>query len=105
MVGVTIDDVVVGLAGAPIARLQVTAFTAYRQPFLDPERLGRMVKLVEQTLKQKGAPEKTRITAVDISSFSAGYGAVRELLKSPENLKLIRRLVLTDSVSTEVGSA
>jgi hypothetical protein len=35
---------------------------------------------------------------VDVSSFSAGYGAVRELVKSPEYCKIIRRIVLLDSM-------
>jgi hypothetical protein len=35
---------------------------------------------------------------VDVSSFSAGYGALRELVKSPDYFKVIRRIVLLDSM-------
>src|SRR6185503_10812897 len=36
--------------------------------------------------------------AVDVASFSAGYGAVREIVKWPEYRQLIRRIVLCDSM-------
>jgi hypothetical protein len=71
---------------------------AYRVPFEDRDRLNRWMRMVVETLQKRGAPANTRITTVDISSFSAGYGAVRELLRSPEYLKLIRRIVLSDSI-------
>jgi hypothetical protein len=35
---------------------------------------------------------------VDISSFSAGYGAVREIVKDGDNIERIRRIVLADSL-------
>jgi hypothetical protein len=72
--------------------------TIYRRAFEDTNRLGRVLRLVEGEMKQRGAPSQTSITALDVSSFSAGYGAVRELLKSPENLKLIQGIVLLDSM-------
>ena len=75
----------------------------YQTPFKDKERFGRWIKLVEAKLKEKSAPEKTHITAVDISSYGAGYGAVREILESPEYLKIIRRLVLCDSMYASYG--
>ncbi len=71
---------------------------AYQNAFKDKERFGRWIKLVEGHLKEKGAPSKTHISTVDISSYGAGYGAVREILELPENVKLIRRLVLCDSM-------
>jgi cell wall-associated NlpC family hydrolase len=38
------------------------------------------------------------VERIDISSFSAGYGAVREIVQVPEYVKLIRRIVLADSL-------
>jgi hypothetical protein len=38
------------------------------------------------------------LTSLDITSFSAGYGAVRELVQQPEAFKLIRRVILADSM-------
>jgi len=69
----------------------------YRTPFEDTNRFARVLALIEDELKRRGAPSGTRIGNVDISSFSAGYGAVRELVKSPEYFKIIRRILLSDS--------
>jgi len=65
--------------------------TVYRVPFEDRAWLGRLVERVEKQLQ-------TKVKAVDISSFSAGYGAVREIVKSPEYCRIIRRIVLCDSM-------
>jgi hypothetical protein len=70
--------------------------SAYRAPFEDTNRFGRILDLVEKQLRERGA--ECRITNVDISSFSAGYGAVRELVKSPQYFAIIRRVVLLDSI-------
>jgi len=72
--------------------------TVYREPFEDTARFGRVVRIIESELKKHGASSSLQIAAVDVSSFSAGYGAVRELIKSPESFKSIRRIVLLDSM-------
>ena len=72
--------------------------TTYRVPFEDANRFSRILALVEDELKKRGASTNARIAHVDVSSFSAGYGAVRELVKSPEHFKVIRRIVLLDSM-------
>jgi hypothetical protein len=72
--------------------------TIYRKSFEDPTRLERLLRLVEHELKKQGAPANTQITALDISSISAGYGAVREIVKQPQYVKMIRRIVLADSL-------
>ena len=65
--------------------------SVYKKPFLDQSRFRRWVSLVESRLH-------TKIDQVNISSFSAGYGAVREILRNPANLRLIHRIVLGDSM-------
>jgi len=65
--------------------------TVYRKAFEDRERLGRILKIVEEKL---GA----RVASMDVSSCSAGYGAVREIVKNPTYFALIRRMVLADSM-------
>lgn len=72
--------------------------TVYRLPFEDRARFGRWLRLVEAELVQRGAPTNTHIASVDLSSFSAGYGAVRELVQQPEYRALLRRVVLCDSL-------
>lgn len=94
-----------GLNGPVIAFYTGEGSSVYRIPFEDRERFSRCLALVEAELKKRGAPTNTRITTVDISSFSAGYGAVRELVKSPEYFKLIRRIVLCDSMYASFDEA
>jgi len=71
--------------------------TVYRTPFLDAGRFGRLLDAVAAELKKRGGPPETRVASVNITSFSAGYGAVREIIKSPENVARIKRIVLGDS--------
>jgi len=65
--------------------------SVYRVPFEDRNLLARLVERVEKQLRM-------RVKAVDIASFSAGYGAVREIVKVPEYQRMIRRIVLCDSM-------
>lgn len=65
--------------------------TVYRRPFEDPSRFGRVLVVIE---KQLGTP----VNGIEISSFSAGYGAVREIIKQPENFARIRTIILADSM-------
>lgn len=62
----------------------------YEKPFKDGKLFGQLIKKTEDRLK-------THVADVEISSFSAGFGAVREILKSPEYVKLIKTIVLADS--------
>lgn len=70
----------------------------YAKPYQDTNRFARQLDLAAAQLKQQGADKSFRFSAVDLSSFSAGYGAVRELLKSPAYFQIIRRIVLLDSL-------
>jgi hypothetical protein len=72
--------------------------STYRAPFEDTNRFARVLALVESELQKQSGLSGTRITAVDMSSFSAGYGAVREIVKSPAYFEIIRRIVLLDSM-------
>ncbi len=65
--------------------------TVYRRAFEDPKRFGRVLDLVGRELAFKPS-------TIEISSFSAGYGAVREILKQPEYFDRIRTIVLADSM-------
>jgi hypothetical protein len=72
--------------------------STYRAAFEDTNRFARVLALVEGELHKRSGLSGARIAAVDVSSFSAGYGAVRELVKSPTYFKIIRRIVLLDSM-------
>lgn len=71
---------------------------AYKVPF---ENTTLFSQLQHQTLVeciQIGADEDAKITEIEISSFSAGYGAVREILKTPAYVRMIKTVILTDSM-------
>lgn len=75
-----------------------TGSSAYRVPFEDTNRFTRVIQIVEEELRRHGAAAAARIATVDVSSFSAGYGAVRELVKTTKYFDLIRRIILLDSL-------
>lgn len=79
--------------------------SVYRVPFEDRGRFGRWLRMVEAELIRRGAPTNTQIAGVDISSFSAGYGAVREIVKQPEYRRLLRRVILCDSIYGSLDAA
>ncbi len=70
----------------------------YQRPFKDTLRFGRWMKIVEDKLKEGGSPASTKITAVSISSYGAGYAAIREILQSAEYQKLIKRVVIAGAI-------
>jgi len=69
----------------------------YRTPFLDPTLLPRILEAVEGELRSRH-PSAESIGDIDITSFSAGYGAVRELVQQPGSRSRIRRILLSDSL-------
>ncbi len=69
--------------------------TVYRNAFANLDAWPRLLSHVMGVLDLPGDAVVDRI---DMTSFSAGYGAVRELLRQSEPQKLIRRIVLADSM-------
>ena len=74
--------------------------STYARPFATD--LDRFDRLLNMSLKQieahcdGGTP--TRVARIDVTSFSAGYGAVRELVKQERYWKQFRRIILSDSL-------
>lgn len=87
-----------GIDGPLIALYAGEGSSVYAKSFDDPERLNRWMAWVVDDLKAKGWPADTRIAGLNFTSFSAGYGAVRVLLQKPEVFKLVRRVILADSM-------
>jgi hypothetical protein len=84
--------------GDPIVALELgQGSSVYAKPFEDPLLFRRLLDAVAEELKKRGGPPETHIDSVNITSFSAGYGAVREIVKSPEHVALLKRIVLADS--------
>lgn len=87
-----------GLDGPLIAFYPGEGSSIYAKSFEDPERLGRWMGLVLGELRGRGWPDNSRISELNFTSFSAGYGAVRVLIQRPEVFSLLRRVILADSM-------
>ena len=72
---------------------------AYRVPFSDQQRFARLLIEVRNSLRQSGHLSSSgELGRVDISSFSAGYGAVREIIKQREYFERITGVLMADSI-------
>jgi hypothetical protein len=65
----------------------------YARPFQDPGRFAALLKEAE-------AAAGVRFTAITLSAWSAGYGAVRAILLGPENYARVQRVILIDGLHT-----
>jgi hypothetical protein len=74
--------------------------SAYQRPFArDPQLFAASLQESLAVLRSRAAfSDKTEWGRLAICSFSAGFGAVRELLKSPEYFDRIDGLLLIDSL-------
>jgi len=73
--------------------------SAYRVPFEDEKRFERLLDEAKDELReQERWAEDVDWDDVVVTSFSAGYGAVRELLKSPRYVREIDGVLLCDSL-------
>ena len=72
---------------------------AYARPFADPQLFGRIVAEAETKSQRTFSP-------IILTAWSAGYGAVREILKVPANYARVDRVLLIDGLHTGyVGDA
>jgi hypothetical protein len=87
-----------GLNGPLIAFYPGEGSSVYAKSFGDRHRLTRWIGRVEDELRRRSFPAGARVRKVDVTSFSAGYGAVRELVKDPYAFGMLRRVILADSL-------
>ena len=70
--------------------------SAYSKPFADhPKLLEEIIGHATTTTDNKATTPSPRLI---LSSFSAGYGAIREILKSPEHFERIDAIITADSI-------
>lgn len=87
--------------GAPGVLLNITLpglSKVYADFFADPEVWPRLLRETEAALRAESAAQSWTVGAITVSSFSAGFGGVRQLLKQPAALERIRTLVMADSI-------
>lgn len=71
--------------------------SVYRKKFGDRQAFPRILEQARAKLVERGLPVK-RFKKVTVTSFSAGFGGVRELLKDTESFERIDRLIMADSI-------
>jgi hypothetical protein len=67
--------------------------SSYGRPFADPELFTR---LLAEVRKELGLEKEW--SSITLTGFSAGYGAVRAILRQPENYRLINNVLLLDGI-------
>ncbi len=73
--------------------------SAYERPFSDPALFGAILEKTLAELRQRGrVPATAEWGRVCVSSFSAGFGAVRAILKVPAYFARIDALYLADTL-------
>jgi hypothetical protein len=77
--------------------------SAYRVPFSDPAAFPALEQAVRDGLGDQGRPCPP-FAGLRISSFSAGYGAVRELVQQSTVFDRIRSVILCDSLYASLDS-
>ncbi len=87
--------------GAPGVVVNVTLpglSKMYADHFADPAVFTDLLRAAESVLRAESPAQAWRVGAVTVSSFSAGFGGVRELLKQPAAVERIAALVMADSI-------
>jgi hypothetical protein len=73
--------------------------SAYVGPFRDPQTFAALLAEALASLHHHDSRfEQQQWDRIAVSSFSAGYGAIREILKSPDNRDRIAAVLLADSL-------
>ena len=69
--------------------------SVYRRPFIEPELFPALLREAADELRlQRGW------SSITLSGFSAGYGAVREILRQKDNFALVNSVLLLDGMHT-----
>ena len=69
----------------------------YADAFADPARFAAVLEEAESRLRELTGQVSTRRSLV-LSSFSAGYGAIRSILSRPEDARRVDAVLLADSL-------
>jgi hypothetical protein len=72
--------------------------SVYAGPFADRTLFPKLLDGTLRALVEAKLVESPKLGKVAVSSFSAGFGGVRELLKVPEHFERIDTLILADSL-------
>lgn len=93
--GTWLPEVAAARAGdTAVISIQIgSGSSVYAKPFGDPQLFRRLVTEAETKSGMAFSP-------ISLTAWSAGYGAVREILKTPENYARVGRVLLIDGLHT-----
>lgn len=93
--GVWLPEVAAARAGnTAVISIQLGAGSSvYAKPFADQKLFERLIAEAESRAGVKFSP-------ITLTAWSAGYGAIREILKTPENYSRVDRVLLIDGLHT-----
>lgn len=88
-----------GLDGPLLIAALGEGSSTYAKPFAeDGDRFDRLLTASAEAIAKATEEKNLSIGPIDVTSFSAGYGAVRELAKQERYWKKFRRVILGDSL-------
>jgi len=88
-------------AGLPGVLVNVTLpglSSVYAERFRDTNVFFRVLRETATEIEERGLATQPRFRSVTVTSFSAGFGGVRELLKHPAAFERIDAIVVADSI-------
>jgi LysM repeat protein len=77
---------------------------AYYQAFASPQAFENLIASVEKEMTRRNGGKKARVRKLALSSWSAGYGAIAQILRQPLGRK-VDALVLLDSLHAGYANA
>lgn len=90
--GTWLPEVAAARINSAVITIQIGAGSGvYARAFAEPKRFVQLLEEAEAKAGVKFAP-------VTLSAWSAGYGAIREILKVPENYARVDRVLLIDGL-------
>lgn len=70
---------------------------AYSVPFSEPTVFSELIDSLTQNIQTK-MRHRIQVQQVILSGFSAGYGAIRQILSSPDNYARVQSVLLLDGI-------
>lgn len=74
------------------------ASEAYRETFSDPRTFGQVLLAVEHELQRRSGHPKAHARNIALSAWSAGFGAIEQLLTQPVAQQRVGSVILLDSL-------
>jgi LysM repeat protein len=75
----------------------------YSQQFSNPEAFKRLISQVEQVVAEHHGRKSAKVRKVGLSAWSAGYGAVEQILSQKLGQKLVDTVILLDGLHSGYG--